>query len=401
YINDIVENINSTIRLFADDTSLYIIVNDPFDAAIKLNLDLSRVNAWATKWLVSFNPAKSESVIFSRKVNQPYHPPVYMNYQLINEVDVHKHLGLYFSNDCKWHEHIQQIKSKAWQRVNVMRRLKFTLDRKSLQIVYFSFIRPLLEYANIVWDNCSQYESNQLEQIQNEAARIVTGATKLVSINSLMHETGWETLSARRKKHKLTMFYKMKSNMCPTYLSSLVPATVGNTSRYDLRNVDDLQTIHAHSQLYFDSFLPSVIREWNVLPTTVRNSTSLMSFKAQLNQNIRPPPSFYCSGSRQGQIYQVRLRTNCSSLKLHLYSKNIIDSPLCVCGEIEDTFHFLLECDIYSDLRRELLTSVSSICNPSLNVLLFGSPDISDDLNVQIFAAVQKYILKTKRFSLS
>ena len=124
-----------------------------------------------------------------------YHPPVYMNYQVINEVDTRNHLGLYLSNDCKWHEHIHYVKFKAWHHVNVMRRLKFILDRKSLQTIYFSFVRPLLEYADIVWDNCSQYESNQLEQIQNEAARIVTGATKLVSVNSLLHETGRETLS--------------------------------------------------------------------------------------------------------------------------------------------------------------------------------------------------------------
>ena len=69
YINDIVENINSSIRLFADDTSLYIIVDDPTDAAITLNSDLSKVHRWATDWLVSFNPTKSESLIFSRKVN--------------------------------------------------------------------------------------------------------------------------------------------------------------------------------------------------------------------------------------------------------------------------------------------------------------------------------------------
>ena len=55
---------------------------------------------------------------------------------------------------------------------------------------YFSFIRPLLEYADVIWDNCFQYEANELEKIQNEAARIVTGATKLVSINNLLKETG-------------------------------------------------------------------------------------------------------------------------------------------------------------------------------------------------------------------
>ena len=77
-----------------------------------------------------------------------------------------------------------------------MRKLKFTLDRKSLETIYFSFIRPLLEYADVVWDNCTQYEVDELEKIQIEAARIITRATKLVSIDSLYTETGWDTLSS-------------------------------------------------------------------------------------------------------------------------------------------------------------------------------------------------------------
>ena len=71
-----------------------------------------------------------------------------------------------------------------------MRKLKFKLDRRSVQIIYFTFNRPILECADVVWNNCTQYEVNELEKIQNEAARIVTGATKLVSIDSLIHETG-------------------------------------------------------------------------------------------------------------------------------------------------------------------------------------------------------------------
>ena len=64
YINDIVEDINSSIRLFADDTSLYIIVDDPIQAAEQLNLDLAKIHYWADKWLVTFNPGKSESILF-------------------------------------------------------------------------------------------------------------------------------------------------------------------------------------------------------------------------------------------------------------------------------------------------------------------------------------------------
>ena len=78
YINDIVENIDSSIRLFADDTSLYIIVDNSVEAANQLNSDLSKIHQWATKWLVKFNPAKSETVIFSRKQNKPNHPLFYL-----------------------------------------------------------------------------------------------------------------------------------------------------------------------------------------------------------------------------------------------------------------------------------------------------------------------------------
>ena len=73
----------------------------------------------------------------------------------------------------------------------------------------FTFIRPLLEYADVVWDNCTLYEVNVLEKIQLEAARIVTGATKLVSLEMLYKETGWETLEIRRSKHKLPSRHRL------------------------------------------------------------------------------------------------------------------------------------------------------------------------------------------------
>ena len=70
-----------------------------------------------------------------------------------------------------------------------MRKFKFKLDRKSLETIYLIVIRPILEYGDVLWDNCSQYEKkNELDKIQNEAARIATGATKLVPLNALYNE---------------------------------------------------------------------------------------------------------------------------------------------------------------------------------------------------------------------
>ena len=87
-----------------------------------------------------------------------------MDQQAINEIISHKHSGVVFSNDCNWHEHIDYVKTKAWFRINIMRELKFQFDRKSFERIYISYIRSLLEYANVFLDNCTQYESNELEK---------------------------------------------------------------------------------------------------------------------------------------------------------------------------------------------------------------------------------------------
>ena len=236
------------------------------------------------------------------------------------------------------------------------------------------------------------------KKIQNEAARIVTGATKLTSLQSLYIETGWESLASRRQKSKLVLFYKMQNEMTPEYLSSLAPPTVGSTTRYRLRNESDLQTIPAKSQQCYHSFLPSVTRAWNRLPEETKTSPSITAFKHKLNKDIKKPPQYYYCGKRLGQVHHTRLRLNCSSLHQNLFSKNIINDPYCECGEIEDTEHYLLNCNLYQNLREELLNTVTTYCQPTLNVLLYGNANLSDSENKTIFSAVQEFILKTKRF---
>ena len=95
FINDKVKDIGASIRLFADDTSLYIVVESPQSTATILNGDMSTISNWANFWLVDFNAAKTSSMVVSRKVNKkPIHPPLFMNNRLINETESHKHLGV-------------------------------------------------------------------------------------------------------------------------------------------------------------------------------------------------------------------------------------------------------------------------------------------------------------------
>jgi hypothetical protein len=66
-----------------------------------------------------------------------------------------------------------------------MHELKFSLDGKSFENIYIAFIRPFLEYGDVIWCNCTQYELKQLDKIQNEYAGIANGATKLTSLETL------------------------------------------------------------------------------------------------------------------------------------------------------------------------------------------------------------------------
>ena len=93
--------------------------------------------------------------------------------------------------------------------------------------------------------------------------------------------------------------------------------------------------------------------------------------------------------------------TGCSTLRLHLYLKNIIENPLCNCGETEDPFHFFFECNQYNLIRRDMLACISAICNPNLNILLHGNDGLSEEQNLNIFMAVHNFIIKSKRFSLA
>ena len=160
---------------------------------------------------VKFNPPKSESMVVTRKINKPNHPPLFMSDVLIKEVSSHKHLGVHLSSGCTWHSHIERIKEKAWQRLNVIRRLKFILDRKSLEIIYTSFISPILEYGDTIWDNCTLYEKRELDKIQNEAARMATGATALVSIQAL-YMTKWDGKHCKQGERIINCLYFSKCN---------------------------------------------------------------------------------------------------------------------------------------------------------------------------------------------
>ncbi|PJE78268.1 hypothetical protein CI610_02801 [invertebrate metagenome] len=398
FINDIVNNISCAIKLFADDTSLYVIVESPHLSANLLNDNLSKINEWSKTWLVNFNPSKTLTMTVSKKTNKPIHPSLFMNNTILTEVTSHTHLGITLSANGNWTDHLQHIISKASKKLAVLRNLKFSIDRKSLQTLYCSFIRPLLEYGDIVWDNITLGQSKLLESIQLEAARIITGATKLTSHDRLYLESGLDTLVNRRRKHKIIKFHQMVHDQCPTYLTNLLPARHSNIHSYNTRRADSFKLIPCRTNLFKDSFLPSSVVLWNALPEVIKTNPSIINLKKFLNAGTETVPLYYyrCK-TRHSQIHHARLRMHCSSLNSHLYIRNLVNSPLCSCNlSDETTEHFLLHCPNYQHIRIQCFRNLPPDYN--VNILLYGNPDMPDQYNENIFDIVQTFIIHSKRF---
>jgi hypothetical protein len=117
----------------------------------------------------------------------------------------------------------------------VLRKLKFILNRNNLDKLYVTYILPLLEYACEIWDGFCSRDADKLEHLQFEAAWIITGLPKFANKESLYFETGWETLSCRRRRRKLTLFHKIHSNITPEYLQDCLNEYLV-FNNYNLRN---------------------------------------------------------------------------------------------------------------------------------------------------------------------
>ena len=213
------------------------------------------------------------------------------------------------------------------------------LKRSSLNQICISFLRPVLEYASVVWDNCTVREKESLEKNQNEAARIVTGVTRSISLENLYREIGWLTLSDRRKYRKLVLTYKIFNGQTPNYLLDMFPPNVNARTQYTLRNANGIDVIAHRTELFASFFflIPSAIKLWNELPVDIKSMQSLSLLKSyvMLSFSFSNVPKYYLAGDRKLSILHTRIRNNCSNLKFDLFS-NGLSSACCLWLWISD-----------------------------------------------------------------
>ena len=209
---------------------------------------------------MSFNPDVSkpaEEVIFSRKKNINNHPAIFFKNLPINTKSTQKLLGLLLDEKVKFSEHINEKLKKVTKNINLLRKLNFTLPRSSLLIIYKSFIRPYLDYGDIVYDQPNNSSlSEKIEFLQYNAALAITGAIKGSSKEKLYQGLGFESLKDRRWMRKLCYLYKVISSKRPFYLYDMLPPL-----QRSQRNQGFFQPLLCRTEIFKNSFLLYTINE--------------------------------------------------------------------------------------------------------------------------------------------
>lgn len=396
YINDIVKDIQSNIKLFADDTSMSFSSNEANRLQHTLNIDLNTISEWSKNWKLTFNNTKTELLTIKRNQNPVL--PLFFSQNILEEATHHKHLGITIQNNCKWDQHINNTAAKVKLLLNCLLSLKYKLNRKALETMYNSFILPILDYADIIWDNCTKQQADILENLHLEGLRTITGLVKGTSHAKLYTESGFCSLKERRERHKMIMFFKIIHGLTPQYLSNLLPPLISTVNPYHRRRPLDRIVPRFKTDIFRHSFFPSATDSWNKLPLTVQQNNSISHLKAFLRKNDSHPPTYYYKGNRKEQVIHCRLRQGMSNLNYDLYNRHLTPNPACACGGSPETAeHYLLYCQRHLEVRNETILTLPTACL-SIKTLLSGNETLSINENELIFKTVQDYIKKTARF---
>ena len=269
YINDISSDIESEIRLFADDCVCYREIKDEEDT-IKLQRDIGRLGSWARKWGMRFQPVKCNMMQLTRKRIKKINASYTLEGTDLENVESIKYLGVTITSDLRWNTHVSNVCTKANRTLVFLRRNLYSCPQEVKEAAYKGLVHPVLDYGGSVWDPPGVVLQEELESVQKRAARFVTGNYNYEtgSMTGILGQLKWESLKKRRKDNRLILLYKGLKGKASIPTDDLIPKTRCCRNQHSMA----FQTPIANTDVYKGSFFPQTIRDWNALPDSLISS---------------------------------------------------------------------------------------------------------------------------------
>lgn len=215
YINDIGDVFEySNYLLYADDTKLYRIVKS-HDDCDKLQTDIDRLIDYCSKNQLFLNIKKCNVISYTRKkkpINFNYH----INNNIINRVTRIRDLGVIMDSELSFNSHIDHVVGAAFRRLGFILRIsKPFKNTNTLKILYFSFVRSILDFCSTVWNPCYSVHINRVERIQKKFIKSLNYRNNTISdsYNEALKKHNLLTLSDRRKMYDIIFLYKILNSL--------------------------------------------------------------------------------------------------------------------------------------------------------------------------------------------
>ena len=211
---------------------------------------------WKNQWFkVTFNPDRSkqaQEILFSRKLKKATHPPLLFNTNYVSQVNSQTHLGIILDVKLTFEEHLKNVFNKTNKTIRLLQKLSNLLPRQALVTIYKAFIRPHLDYGDVLYDQAFNNSFHaKMESIQYNACLTITGAIRGTSREKIYQELGLESFQLRRWYRKLCLFYKGFKNEHPKYLFHLIPVRCTSYATRTESNIPLLRQSITFSKILF------------------------------------------------------------------------------------------------------------------------------------------------------
>ena len=222
---------------------------------------------------MKFQPVKCNMMQLTRK----YLNKIQVSYTLVGaalkKVDNIKYFGVTITNDLKWITHISNICTKANRTLGFLRQTLFSCPQNVKEAAYKGVVRTVLEYGSSVWDPHTDKLQEELEKVQNRAARFVTRnyVYETWSMTGILGQLKWESLKKRRKDNRLILLYKGLKGKARIHTDDLIPKTRLGRNQHSLA----FQIPSASKDVYKYNFFLMTIRDWYDLSESMISSSEL------------------------------------------------------------------------------------------------------------------------------
>jgi len=280
YVNDLhlISN-TSTFHMFADDSTFCTSSSDIHVIEKNLESDLSNISKWCAQNQMSLHLGKTKSMLLTTRQKRAHLPngTLSVNFSGTNVecVSSHKVLGVVVNENLCWKEHCHVICTKVQKSLFLLRKLKNVLPKSAKLQFYNSFILPHLDYCSTIWFNDHTDVTKPLNILQKRAMRLILNLPFDTPSSQLYKALNWMSIDYRCKFNICTSVFKSIHNLTPAYLSFFH----FNSNRTRAAARGDLIIPHARKDIFKNTFRVLGAKLFNQLPSSVRDSPSLISFK--------------------------------------------------------------------------------------------------------------------------